>query len=229
MPSAYSCSSVTGRLLGKELADRLPDVVLRGDVAGAHRQPGALELAEDLGELGVARAEGGDAAGLAVAGVVHLRGDLAQRRARLVAILGGVLAVGGIEEVDVVAARVVARAHDVERQARHRGGHRAAARGRLEELALVELPRLCGVGQEYRLDLRVLAADALQREEEELLGEAPLRLVHRARDIEREDHRRAGRGRGPAHQLAEPQFLVTSEIGSPSAVVSLLVWMAWRF
>src|SRR5260221_571738 len=90
---ASSWSSLTLTLLGEELADRLPDVVLRGDVAGADREPAALELGEDLGELRVARGEGGDAAGLAVAAVVHLLGDLGERAACLVAILGGVLAV----------------------------------------------------------------------------------------------------------------------------------------
>src|SRR5947209_1782105 len=181
---AYSSSSVTGGLRREELADRFPDIVLRGDVAGADREPRALQLGEDLGELRVARPEGGDAAGLAITGVVHLRGDLGERGARLVAVLGGVLAVGGVEEVDVVAARVVARFHHVEREARDARGHGAAARGRLEELALVELPGLRGVRQEHGLDLGVLAADALQREKEELLGEAALRLVHAARDVE---------------------------------------------
>src|SRR5438105_6495349 len=205
---AYSSSSVTGGLLREELADRFPDIVLRGDVAGADREPRALQLGEDLGELRVARAEGGDAAGLAIAGVVHLGGDLGERGARFVAVLGGVLAVRGVEEVDVVAARIVARAHDLEGEARHRRGDRAAARGGLEELALVELPRLRRMREEHRLDLGVLAADALQREEEELLREPPLRFVHRARDVEREDHRGAGGGRGPAHELPEAQVVV---------------------
>src|SRR5256885_5430799 len=157
---AYSSSSVTGGLLREELADRFPDIVLRGDVAGADREPRALQLGEDLGELRVARAEGGDAAGLAIAGVVHLGGDLGERRARFVAVLGGVLAVRGIEEVDVVAARGVARAHDLEREARHRRGDRAAPPGGLGELALLGLPGLRGVGGEHRLDPGGLAAGA---------------------------------------------------------------------
>ena len=101
-----------------------------------------------------------------------------------------------------------ARLHRVEREARERRGDGAAARGGLEELALVELPRLGGVREEQRLDLAVLPADALQGKEEELLGEAPLRLVHAARDVEREDHRGAGRRPRPAHQLAEAQDVV---------------------
>src|SRR5437867_6025462 len=136
MRSAYSSSSVTLALRREELANRAPDVVLRGEVAGAHGESGALELGEDLRELRVARPEGGDAAGLAVAAVVHLLGDLGERAARLVAVLGGVLAVGGVEEVDVVAARVVALLHHLEREARDAGRHRAASLGRLEELAL---------------------------------------------------------------------------------------------
>src|ERR1700682_6305256 len=95
MRSAYSWSSVNGGLLLEELADRAPDVFLGREVAGADRQPAALELGEDLCELRVARPEGGDAAGLDIAGVVHLARDLGEARARLVAVLGGILAVGG--------------------------------------------------------------------------------------------------------------------------------------
>jgi len=40
--------------------------------------------------------------------------------------------------------------------------------------------------EEHRLDFRVLAPDSLQREEEEALREPALRLVHAARDVERE-------------------------------------------
>src|SRR5438067_9944446 len=209
MRSAYSWSSVTARrLLREEGADRVPHVILRGEMARADGKPGALELGEDLGELRVAWTEGGNAAGLAVAGVVHLARDLGERAARLVAVLGGVLAVGGVEEVDVVARGLVARRHHLEREARDAGGDRAAARGGLEELALVEFPGLRGVREENRLHLGVLAADALQGEEEELLGQSPLRLVHGAGDVEREDHRGARRGRGPFDELAEAQVVV---------------------
>src|SRR5436190_9342784 len=89
---AYSSSSVIRRLFGEELADRVPDVVLRGEVADADRQAGALQLREHLGELRVARPEGGDAAGLDVAGVVDLPRDVGERAAGLVAVLGCVLA-----------------------------------------------------------------------------------------------------------------------------------------
>ena len=78
-----------------------------------------------------------------------------------------------------------------------------------------------GVGEEHRLDLGVLAADALQREEEELLGEPALRLVHAARDVEREDHRGVDRRRGALHQLAEAQVLVDDR--RPASA-----WMARR-
>src|SRR3954466_1703840 len=125
---AYSSSSVIAGLLGEELPDRVPNVVLRGEVARADGNAGALQLGKDFGELRVARAEGGDAAGLDVAGIVHLPRDVGERAARFIAVFGGVLAVGCVEEVDVVAARVVARAHDVEREARDAGGH-GAARG----------------------------------------------------------------------------------------------------
>src|SRR5258706_5719571 len=106
MRSACASSSGAFIFLLEELADRAPDVVLAAEVARADRQPERLQLGEKLRELRLARAESGDAAGLDIAGVVHLPGDLAERGARLVAVLGGVLAVGGVEEIDVVAAPV---------------------------------------------------------------------------------------------------------------------------
>src|SRR5262245_41472742 len=209
MPLAWRARSACTRLLlREELADRGPDVGLAAEMAGADRPPGGLQLGEDLGELRLARAEGGDAAGLDVARVVHLRGDVAQRDARLVAVFGGVLAVRGVEEVGVVAARVVARRHGLQREARDAGAHRAAARGGLEELALLEFPGLRGVREEHRLHLGVLAADALQGEEEELLREPPLRVVHAAGDVEREDHRRVDRRARALDELAEAQVVV---------------------
>src|SRR5574341_426708 len=198
----------------EEVPDRAPDVFLRAEVAHAARGAARLQLPEKLGELGVARPERGDAAGFDVAGVIHRARELSERASRLVAILGGVLAVGGVEEVDVVAARVVARLRELERESRHAGGDGAAARGRLEELALVEFPGLRGVREEHRLDLGVPAPDPLQREEEELLREAPLRLVHAARDVEREDHRGARRRRRALVQLAEAQVLVDDGDGA---------------
>src|SRR5947208_10239347 len=99
MRFAWRSSSVsTLLLLREEFADRAPDVVLAAEVAGADRAAGRLQLGEDLGELRLARPEGGEAAGLDVAGVVHLRGDVAERGPRRVAVFGGVLAVGGVEE-----------------------------------------------------------------------------------------------------------------------------------
>src|SRR5882672_11892253 len=118
-------------LLGEERPDRAPDVVLAAEVAGADRRAAGFQLGKDLGELGLARTEGGEAAGLDVAGVIDLRGDPGERGARLVAVLGGVLAVGGVEKVDVVAARVVARGNGVEGEARHPRSDRAAAGGGL--------------------------------------------------------------------------------------------------
>src|ERR1041385_9134251 len=171
MRFAWRSSSVsTLLLLGEELADRAPDVVLGAEVAGADRPSRGLQLGEDLGELRLARPEGGDAAGLDIAGVVDLRGDLAEQGPRLVAVFGGVLAVGGVEEIGVVAARVIAGRDGLQREPGDARGDGAAARRRLEELALLEFPGLRGVREEHRLHLGVLAADALQGEEEELLG-----------------------------------------------------------
>src|SRR5256885_17119573 len=93
-------------------------------------------------------------------------------------------------------------------QAEGAGGERAAARGGLEELAFLEFPGLRGVREEHRLDPSVLPADPLQREEKEGLGEPALRLVHAARDVEREDDRGADRRRRALHQLAKAQVVV---------------------
>ena len=57
-------------------------------------------------------------------------------------------------------------------------------------------------------DLRVLAPDALQREEEERLRELALGLAHAAGDVERENHRGVVRRALPLHELAEAQIVV---------------------
>jgi alkanesulfonate monooxygenase SsuD/methylene tetrahydromethanopterin reductase-like flavin-dependent oxidoreductase (luciferase family) len=79
-------------------------------------QPSGEPAAADA--LGAAK-RGGD-------GLPSLR-ELAERAARLVAVFRGVLTVGGVEEVRVVAAGVVALVQHLEREARDAGGHRAAA------------------------------------------------------------------------------------------------------
>src|SRR5512138_1333178 len=142
MRRPYSASSVILGLLSEELADGAPHVFLRGQMARADRQPGRFQLVEDLRELRIARPEGGDAARLEVARVVDLVRDLAEPGARVLPVLGGVLAVGRVEEVDVVAPRVVARLHDLEGELRHAGSDRAAAGGCLEKLAFLEFPGL---------------------------------------------------------------------------------------
>src|ERR1051325_12214330 len=104
MLAAYCSSSVpSGTLLGffEKLADRPPHVLLRRELAHAHGEAAGLQLAEHFGHLRLARPEGGDAAGLDVAGVVGLRGEELQRRGRRLAGLRGGLAVGGVEEVEV--------------------------------------------------------------------------------------------------------------------------------
>src|SRR3954471_24430709 len=106
MPAAYSLMSAVASLMGslrrslrflllEELADRAPHVLPRAERAHADRQAFRLELGEELGELRFARPEGGDAAGLDVAGVVELRRELGERLRGALAILGGILAVGG--------------------------------------------------------------------------------------------------------------------------------------
>src|SRR6185369_10194748 len=79
------------RFLAEEGADRPPDVVLGAEVAHAHRPAGGFRLVEKLGELRLARTEGRQPAGLDVAGVVHLPGELGERGGGGGAVLGGVL------------------------------------------------------------------------------------------------------------------------------------------
>ena len=206
-------------LLGEELADRVPHVVLRGEVAGADRQARALELGEDLGELRVARPEGGDAAGLDVAGVVHLPRDLGERAARLVAVLGGVLAVGGVEEVDVVAGRVVARRHHVEREARDAGGDRAAAARRPGRTGSRRTPRPArrARGTPSRLARTGGGCPAARRRRTAWRGGAAPRPCCPRRRARRSP-RRCVAGDGALHQLAEAQVVVDEASGSSTAL-----------
>src|SRR5688500_4886208 len=127
MPSAYCSSSLLTGLLREELADRPPYVLLAVQVRKADRQLAAFQLGEQLGELRLARPEGGDAAGLDVTDVVGEARDLVERGARRLAVLGGVLAVGRVEEIDVVAARVVALRDHLQGELRDARAHRSAA------------------------------------------------------------------------------------------------------
>src|SRR5438105_13757706 len=108
MPAAYSSRSV---ILGfgflEELADGAPDVLLRGELAHAHRQARALELGEQLGELGLPRAEGGDAPGLDVARGVGLHRQALQRCGRGLAVPGASLAGRCVAPVNVEGCRIV--------------------------------------------------------------------------------------------------------------------------
>src|SRR5207247_1419415 len=83
--------------------------VLRAEPGRADGPPFRLHLAEDLGELRLARPVGGAAAGLDIARVIGLPGEIGEERGGALPVLGGVLAVGGVEEVDVVPPRVIAR------------------------------------------------------------------------------------------------------------------------
>src|SRR3989475_12049171 len=78
------------RLLAEQLADGAPDVVLRAEPARADAPPFRLHLAEDLGELRLARPVGGAAAGLDVAGVIDLPGEVGEERGGALPVLGGV-------------------------------------------------------------------------------------------------------------------------------------------
>src|SRR5688500_2085746 len=129
MRAAYSSSSVIFGLVGKEFADRAPDIFLRAEMAHADGGAARLELVEELGELCLARTESGDPAGLDVAGVIDALRELREQRAGRLAVLRGIFAVRGVEEVGVVAAGVEALLHLVQREAREIG--RASCRERV--------------------------------------------------------------------------------------------------
>src|SRR5688572_15882705 len=66
---------------------------------------------------------------------------------------------------------------------------------------------------ERHFDFRVLAADALQREEEERFRKLPLRLAHAAGNIDRKDYRGACSGARAEHELPEAQIVIGERSG----------------
>ena len=111
----------------------------------AERQrPRVAARAKMLGDLGLGRTKMPTPPDLDEAGVVESCAELAQRSARRLAVVHEVLAVGGVEEIDVVATGSKRCCIIVLRELETRRRHGAAARARLEELGLVELPRFGG-------------------------------------------------------------------------------------
>src|SRR3954469_8749548 len=103
-----------GFLLEK-FPDGAPDVLLGAEPARADRQGARPQFAEQLRELSLARAVGGNAAGLHVACLIPLPREHAERVGRDGAVFRSVLAVGGVEKVHIEASRVVARGDDFAR------------------------------------------------------------------------------------------------------------------
>ena len=134
--------------------------------------------------------------------------QLFQRCLRLRLVRGEVLAVGGVEQIDVVLARAEARVDDLAHFLQASRGDRAAGAGDAEEFLFLELPRFGRVRDEHQVEVTVLAAQALDRPEEEGLGDLPLALAHAARDVEQQDHHRLHRRLLALGELAIAQIVV---------------------
>ncbi len=102
------------------------------------------------------------------------------------------LSVREVEGVDVPPARVVALAHDVERQLVGGGDAGAAALPQVEECVLVHLVGVDVVGQKDDLHVVVLAPEKADHPEEEAARDVLLELAHAARDVAHGDHHGGG-------------------------------------
>ncbi len=119
-----------------------------------------------------------------------------------------VIAIGRIEEVDVVPRRVVARLDHLTHLIQAGRGDRAAGAGHLEKVRLVELPGFRGVCDEYGLEGAILASQALHHPEEKCLCELAIPIGHAARNIEHEEDDRVHRRLTPSRELTEAQVIV---------------------
>ncbi len=181
------------KLVPEEVPHGVPDVVGAADAIRADVVLVARDLDEQPADLAVRRGAG-ERRDFQEAGVVAVADELFERGLRLRLVRREVLAVGGVEQVDVVLARAEARVDDLAHFLQARRGDRAAGAGDAEELLFLEFPGFRGVRDEHQLQMTVLAAQALDRPEEERLGNLPLALAHAARYVEQQDddglHRR---------------------------------------
>src|SRR5213082_465330 len=199
---------------GEEMPHRAPDVLEVVERVTAGGAAGRLQLREQLAGFGgqLPRQPRGH---LHVAGETGVRGDGAERAARVGGVAHGVVAVGGVEQVDVAASGVVAGVDDLAHLGESGGGHGAAAAAHLEEVRLVEFPRLGGVRHEQRLERAVFAPQPLHHPEEEGLGELAIAVGHAARDVQHEEHHRVQRRLTAPGELAVAQVLVDEGLCGP--------------
>ena len=145
---------------------------------------------------------------LDVAGVARDFGDGLEFAARRRAVICRIVAVGGVEHVAVDVRRVEARLEDFPHLGEAHRGHRPAAAGHLEEIALAELPGIRGVRDEDDVEGLVFAPQTRGHPEEKRLGQLAVPLAHARRDIDQEEHRRAQRGLAALVQLPVAQIVV---------------------
>src|SRR6266513_4857131 len=199
---------------GEEMPHRAPDVLEVVERVTAGGAAGRLQLREQLAGFGgqLPRQPRGH---LHVAGETGVRGDGAERAARVGGVAHGVVAVGGIEQVDVAASGVVAGVDDLAYLGESGRGHGAAGAAHLEEVRLVEFPRLGGVRHEQRLERAVFAPQPLHDPEEEGLGELAIAVGHAARHVQHEEPHRVQRRLTAPGELAEAQILVDEGLRGP--------------
>ena len=143
-----------------------------------------------------------------IAHVVQLACQLRQRHAGRVAVFAEVFAIGGIEQIGVVARAAMALGQQLAAQAKRARGHGAAHAMHLEKVAFRKRPGARGVGDKTRVDARIAAAQALQGQEEKRFRQPALLLAHAGRHIEHEEHHRVNAGQGPLQQLTETQVFI---------------------
>src|SRR6185312_11545068 len=199
-------------LRGEEVPHGAPDVVEIVERIAAGGAAGRRQLGEQApglrGEL--PRETGGD---LHIAGEASVLRDCRQTLAGVRGVTHRVVAVGGIEEIDVAAARIVAIVDDLPYLGEAGRSHSAAGAAHLEELGLGELPGLGRMGHEHGLEGTVLASQALHYPEEEGLRELAVAVRHAAGDIEKEEDHRMNGGLAPARELPVTQIVVGERRG----------------
>src|SRR5690606_4703642 len=131
------------RGVGEEMPHGIPDVLGTAHAVRADAVVIARHVDEQPADLAV-RCRAGQRCNFQEAAVVAVGRHFFQRGLRLRLIGREVLAVGGVEQIDVVLARTVALVDDLPHLAQPGGGHRAAGAGHLEELFLFELPGFRG-------------------------------------------------------------------------------------
>src|SRR4029453_4171320 len=145
-----SAMDYSGRLLGsstEEVAHGVPDVVRTADAVRADIVFIACDLDEQPADLAV-RWGAGERGDFQEAGEVAVADQLFQRGLRLRLVRREVLAVGGVEQVNVVLARAEARVDDLAHLLQARGSDGAACAGDAEELLFLEFPGFGSVRDE---------------------------------------------------------------------------------